>query len=149
MINPYIANDYFNPANPSIPSTYEHTFSEFETLGKLITYVNALYAEYIKVQSDDETLTNSYNSLIQQVETLQNMVTNFGNSIPDGSVSLSKLASDIINQLETFCIDIIHNYASFVCFGINDNGYFVATIPQSWSDINFDTDTDGNLILQY
>ena len=42
-----------------------------------------------------------------------------------------------------------------VFFGLNQEGYFVAYIPQSWSDIIFDTgwnfneDTYGRLILRW
>ena len=44
---------------------------------------------------------------------------------------------------------------SMVYFGINLEGYFVAYVPESWSDIIFDTgmvyglDTYGRLILRY
>lgn len=52
-------------------------------------------------------------------------------------------------------IDIIANKIKAVHFGLTNDGYFCAFIPDSWSDIHFDTVTDyndplyGHLILMY
>lgn len=49
---------------------------------------------------------------------------------------------------------IFKNYTRGVYFGLNQEGYFVAYIPESWSDVVFDTgmdaslDTYGRLILR-
>lgn len=46
-------------------------------------------------------------------------------------------------------------FASQCYFGLTDNGYFCAYVPDSWSDIDFDTgmqygtETYGRLILRY
>lgn len=36
-------------------------------------------------------------------------------------------------------LDLVGSLVDMVFFGINDNGYFVAYIPESWNDIAFNT----------
>ncbi len=50
---------------------------------------------------------------------------------------------------------LFRTFASQVFFGINDDGYFCAYVPESWSDITFDTgmvygrSDYGHLILRF
>lgn len=41
-------------------------------------------------------------------------------------------------------VDIIAAKIKAVHFGLTNDGYFCAYIPESWSDIHFDTVTDSN-----
>lgn len=51
--------------------------------------------------------------------------------------------------IETNAIDIIGSLVRSVYFGITDDGYFVAYIPESWDDIIFNTTgLDINVPLQ-
>ena len=51
--------------------------------------------------------------------------------------------------IETNAIDIIGSLVKSVYFGITDDGYFVAYIPESWGDIIFNTTgLDINLPIQ-
>lgn len=60
--------------------------------------------------------------------------------------------------LRQWCVEnvngIINDTIQQVWFGLTDTGYFVAYIPESWSDITFDTEDDynnsnyGHLILR-
>ena len=51
--------------------------------------------------------------------------------------------------IETNAIDIIGSLVKSVYFGITDDGYFVAYIPDSWGDIIFNTTgLDINLPIQ-
>ena len=150
MINKFIVTEQFNPANPSIPSTYEHTFSEFETLGKLITYVNSLYNQYVSLTDDTLTLTTNYQTLITRINDYKTMLDNFikGYTIPDGTITLAKLSADIMTQLQEWVKVYMYDKTAFVSFGIED-GYFVAYIPETWNDIEFSTDTEGRLVLTF
>lgn len=64
---------------------------------------------------------------------------------------LAQIEQWINDNLET----IFHLLIKQVFFGINDQGYFVAYVPESWSDIEFDTGMVygqydyGRLILRY
>ena len=43
--------------------------------------------------------------------------------------------------------DIMTQAVQMVWFGLTDDGYFMAVIPENWSEIEFDTTNDGELIL--
>lgn len=64
---------------------------------------------------------------------------------------LAQIEQWINDNLET----VFHLLIKQVYFGINDQGYFVAYVPESWSDIEFDTGMVynrydyGRLILRY
>jgi hypothetical protein len=62
---------------------------------------------------------------------------------------LEKLKNDFLQQMGNVVVNMVHDLAKTVWFGINDNGYFYAVIPQDWEQIQFNTNQDGNLILQY
>lgn len=59
------------------------------------------------------------------------------------------------NWIDKYAIDIIAEKIKAVHFGLTNDGYFCAFIPDSWSDIQFDTVTDfddplyGHLMLIY
>lgn len=61
----------------------------------------------------------------------------------------------IESWIETHLAEIMHILIRQVYFGLNEQGYFVAYVPESWSDIVFDTgvdyslDTYGRLILRF
>ena len=44
--------------------------------------------------------------------------------------------------------DILTQAVQLVWFGLTDDGYFMAVIPPNWSDVQFDTTNEGQLILQ-
>lgn len=65
----------------------------------------------------------------------------------------------ITTWLETHAADIISAIIKNVWFGLTDAGYFIAYVPESWSDITFKTTgldiildlmpEYGHLVLQY
>ena len=50
------------------------------------------------------------------------------------------------NQIKDFCLknitDLIGGSLKYITFGINDDGYFVATIPPQWQNLSFDCCVD-------
>lgn len=43
--------------------------------------------------------------------------------------------------------DILTQAVQIVWFGLTDDGYFMAVIPENWSQIDFDTSNEGQLLL--
>ena len=43
--------------------------------------------------------------------------------------------------------DILTEAVKIVWFGLTDDGYFMAVIPENWSDVQFDTSNEGQLML--
>lgn len=72
------------------------------------------------VDSDIKTLQEFYNALIS------------GNFTPEMLQALNTWAANHVP-------DILQAAVKNVWFGLTDDGYFVAWIPESWSDINFET----------
>ena len=42
---------------------------------------------------------------------------------------------------------ILTKAVQLVWFGLTDDGYFMAVIPENWSDVQFDTTNEGQLML--
>ncbi len=42
---------------------------------------------------------------------------------------------------------ILTKAVQLVWFGLTDDGYFMAVIPEGWSDVQFDTTNEGQLML--
>lgn len=58
-----------------------------------------------------------------------------------------KVDNSIQTWLDTNIENVISEAIQMVWFGLNDEGYFIASIPESWNEIQFDTNVDGQLIL--
>ena len=110
-----------------------------ETVKEIIKEVDSLDVWKVQHEAEYEELKNFYDQLAS------------GN-FPPG----------MYNTLHQWVVDnsfsIIESLIKMVFFGITDDGYFVAYIPESWDDIIFNTaglditvpDTDyGTLILSY
>ena len=68
-------------------------------------------------------------------------------------INAGELPEAVYQELRTWievnAIDIIGSLVKAVYFGITDDGYFVAYIPESWGDIIFNTTgLDINLPIQ-
>ena len=91
-----------------------------------------------------------YNELKDHVDQLQKWV----DDMEDGKIPqaiLDGLAKWIDNNLQ----ELIGRAIKFVWFGLTESGYFVAYIPDSWSELTFDTCMDfsneyyGHLLICY
>ena len=80
---------------------------------------------------DTQPTIDELNQLLDMIES--------GN-LPEG------MQEGIRTWLEANALELIGNLATMVWFGITDDGYFVAYIPESWDDIIFGT-TGLDLII--
>lgn len=51
------------------------------------------------------------------------------------------------NWLDENMEDILTQAVQLVWFGLTDDGYFMAVIPDNWKDVQFDTTNEGQLML--
>jgi len=58
-------------------------------------------------------------------------------------IILSKTEQWLAENME----DILTKAVQLVWFGLTDDGYFMAVIPEGWSDVQFDTTGEGQLML--
>jgi hypothetical protein len=134
--------------NP-IPLEFSQGITTTEWLLSIQSKVNEIIIIRNEVVQDANNFTlQKYEEVKKLIDDLQSLLNN-GNIIPNGSIGMEKLKSDFFDKIEDVVVNMVHNLAKTVWFGINDNGYFYAVIPSDWEQIKFSTNQDGNLILQY
>lgn len=95
-----------------LPVVYDDSLSYYEVLCKVVNYINGLINTDREIIADVENLENEVKRIEEIIENLD-----------------YDLAEKIITEA----------IATMVFFGLTDTGYFVAYIPDSWSDITFET----------
>ena len=94
-----------------LPLVYDDSLSYYEVLCKVVDYIN-------KLIDTDRELFADLDELRAELKVVQEWIDNFDTS---------------------FIEEIINQYVKMVFFGLTDDGYFVAYIPDSWDDIIFST----------
>lgn len=115
-----------------LPLVYDDSLSYYETLCRVVKYINDLIAQ-------DKIIGNDLTEIKNDITTIQNWIDNFNTEYAE------KIIADYI--------------ATMVFFGLTDSGYFVAYIPENWKSIQFNTtgldiELDiqpeyGHLVLSY
>src|SRR5699024_10658358 len=87
-----------------------------------------------------------YRKLKEVEETLKKYADILDGKIDDfDDIILSKTENWLDENME----NILHDAVKIVWFGLTDDGYFMAVIPENWSEITFDTSSNDELILKY
>lgn len=128
---------------PVIPKLYWDVYSAEQRMKQLCRNFDKVehYLDYVA------TLMNEWN--IEFSEEMQEELTEIWNAVNNG---LENAVHDWITENMN---EIFTTIAKQVYFGLNEQGYFVAYIPEGWDDIVFDTgmiygqDTYGRLILRW
>lgn len=106
-----------------LPLVYDNSLSYYEVLCKVVDYINHL------IDTDRE--------IFKDIEALQRDM----NVVKDWIKNFDSKAEKVLKEL-------IDNYiATMVFFGLTDDGYFVAYIPDSWEDVTFFT-TEYDIFLE-
>lgn len=114
-----------------LPLTYDNSLSYYEVLCKVVAYINDLIAQ-------DKIFGEELENLRADLTVVQEWIANFDTK------NIEELVS--------------HFVATMIFVEINDNGYIVYNMPESWDDIEFNTtgldinvpDYDyGHLTLSY
>lgn len=137
-IPPFAMFTRFTPALPQFYTdvpTMEQGFKELcKNFHKMVCYVDNM--------ADVQNLTS------EEVEQLQADFAKFQESGFD-----DYYAQQLEAWVNANVANIFNQYAKLVLFGLSDDGHFVAYVPESWSDIWFDTIADysdplyGSLVL--
>lgn len=122
---------------------------------------------YWDVESQEQRIKNiccELKKLVEYVESMQEFSNETADAVRELQVQFQKFLEsgfddyyeDQVRQWISENLDYIFTMvAKQVYFGLNEQGYFVAYVPQGWSDIIFDTgmdyslDTYGRLILRW
>lgn len=134
---------FYMATAPTIPSFYWDVVSDEQRIKEICCRLGSLI-DYVQILTDGENQTAS------ELEELKELFEQFQESGFDDYYK-EQIQEWIANNLAT----LWSMFASQVYFGITDNGYFCAYVPESWKDITFDTGTTygtntyGRLILRY
>ena len=94
-----------------LPLVYDDSLSYYEVLCKVVEYIN-------KLIDTDREIFSDIDELKAEMQVVQKWIDDFDTS---------------------FIEEIIAQYMKMVFFGLTQDGYFVAYIPDSWDDIVFST----------
>lgn len=114
-----------------LPLVYDDSLSYYEVLCKVVDYINKLIEQ-------DKVFGEEVENIKTEIAVIEEWIENFNTSYAE---------------------EIIANaIATMIFVEINDEGYFVYYIPETWDDITFNTtgldiiipDTEyGRLVLSY
>lgn len=133
-----------------IPLVYDNSMSYYELLCKVVEYLNQVIEQVdknsaqiaINVQ-DIKDLKSELDATLAELEKVKN-----GEYV---NLYIDALASWIDNNLQ----ELVGRVVKYVFFGLTDDGYFIAYIPDTWNFISFDTIIQpenplyGHLLLQW
>lgn len=133
-----------------LPLVYDNSLSYYELLCKVIEYLNNVIKQVDSNTNQIQLNKNDIQQLQQEIQVVQQELENVknGNYV---SLYINALASWIDNNLQ----ELVGRVVKYVFFGLTDDGYFCAYIPDSWKFIHFDTVIDttsplyGHLLLQW
>ena len=132
MPRPLIPMPGFMPYTPVLPKLYWEAITPEQELHELCKRLHTLF-DYAQQLG---TLT------AEQMQELQKLQAEFEKFKASGFEDYYE------QQLEAWVnanvANIFNQYAKLVLFGLSDDGHFVAYVPESWTDIWFDTIADYN-----
>jgi|SRR5699024_7202644 len=132
-INNYKIPTYIDDADytTNSPSYYDNLARKRELLNllskRIWEYDQVLYA---KLKEVEDTLTEYADILDGKIEDFDNII-------------LNKTEQWLSENME----GILTQAIKIVWFGLTDDGYFMAVIPENWDSIKFDTTENGELTL--
>ena len=146
--NSLIPHVHFINKSATIPLIEDDSDSYLSQMLKLENIVNTLIDRCNELIELNQPMNEAYQKTVSDIEKLQKDLDKFVKEfdIPNNSIGLEKLNSEFLDDLQNIIIEQVHMSAKFVTFGIDENGYFNAYIPQSWSsEVNFSTSENGEL----
>lgn len=128
---------------PTLPNMYWDVYSHEERIKKMCLNIHKLIA-YCTMNAEH------LNIALEEVEKLKELFEKFQESGFD-----DYYREQVEKWIDEHTRYIFENVAKQVWFGLTDDGYFCAYIPDGWQDIQFDTGAAfgtpeyGRLILQF
>lgn len=105
-----------------LPLVYDDSLSYYEVLCKCVKYINELIEQ-------DKVFNTDISELENELHTVQEWIDNYDTSF----------AEEIVTTY-------LQKFVETVTFGITNDGYFCASIPDSLSKIQFGTISEGDLM---
>lgn len=113
---------------------FPYTDPNFYNDDWLLNKMKELLSDMERIDEWTKEFQQAYEELMKMIEDLEN------GTFPD------YIQQAFYNWMKKNALNIIGEMAKMVFFGLNDDGYWVAYIPESWEDIVFNT-TDLDIFL--
>lgn len=121
--------------------------------GNYETNAPSYYDFLAKVNKQLELMTDKFNhydkELADSIQEMKDKIESELKRIVDGDYLTEQYLESLELWIDRNLTDIVGRIAKIVWFGLNDDGYFIAVIPDSWQEIGFSTTGDGHLTLTY
>lgn len=134
-----------------LPLTYDESLSYLELLTKLINFINTMTDNVNSLIDKHNELIKSYSNAINNIDNLNNEIELMKKDnylIKNKSINFNKFSTSCVEEIENFIMTTVKNIAKYVTFGLDDDGNFIALIPENFIDITFDTTENGEMILK-
>lgn len=125
--------------------------TDSQILLKLLKRVSDLTEKVIQLQESNNQNAEAITELQQECQAIKTEL----DKIRNGDYVYLYLDS-IIYWINANLQNLVANIVKYIFFGLTDDGYFAAYIPDSWDFVTFDTGFDpndtqtfGHLILKY
>src|SRR5690625_2237186 len=113
------------------------------------SYYEFLAKVNVKLKKMEDKFNTYDEELATAIKEMKDRVEEELRRIVDGDYLTQQYLESLEKWIDRNLQEIVGRIAKIVWFGLNDDGYFIAVIPDSWSTINFDTTEEGNLMLVY
>lgn len=121
----------------------DYTTNAQSYFDKLAKDKNLIKELAFKIWQYDKTLKAS-------LEEIERVLTHYSDILDGKLENFDKTVFDLTQKwLDDHMTEIMTNATKMVWFGLDDTGHFIAVIPENWSEIDFDTTNNGELILKY
>lgn len=133
-----------------LPLVYDDSLSYYEVLCKVVEYLNNVILNVKDIESDLSTAETNITELQNITKEIQQEL----QDILDGKAEGLYLNA-LKNYIDTNLEGIVGRIVKFISFGLTDDGYFIATIPDTWEFISFNTIMEypselwGHLVLNW
>lgn len=133
-----------------LPLVYDESISYYEVLCKMVDYLNKM----VDNQTFFKESLDQHGVSIEELKTSTKELKEELDKVKSGeyvSLYIDSLKGFIDNNLK----ELVGRVVKYVFFGLTDDGYFIAYIPDSWDFVKFDTDMDyqsknyGHLMLTW
>lgn len=133
-----------------LPLVYDDSLSYLEVLYKVVHYLNDVVSQTNALTEIVEIHETDITQLKEDMKYLQDEF----EKVKNGDY-VSLYLDALINWIDKNIQQLVGRIVKYVVFGLTDDGYFTAWIPESWQFIQFDTSMDmdnelyGHLILRW
>ena len=115
-----------------------NSISYYEYLGKIREILKGFFEEYDRFNKEMHDNFEQYK--LDNNERIDRIMEDLKAEIKEYNIAA------IESWLDENMPRYIANVAKFVWFGVSGD-YFIAVIPESWSDVKFDSTLDGHLVV--